>query len=93
MNGFEMDNTQNIVNALKAEIERVQKLVDSYKGIPELQVTIMLMRADIASAMGMLSANNVRGMIRTYQALCGWKDNFTPKQQFTRHTEYCTPCW
>ena len=50
MNDFCVGEMKSLDEALKSEIERVQRLVDRYGAIPECKVTTLAMQANIAAA-------------------------------------------
>lgn len=87
MNSFERNGTQSLDEALKAEIERVQRLVDRYGAIPECKIITLAMRSDIATAKDLLHGNDVQEMLKAYVALCKWGKQPAPEEK----TTYCTP--
>lgn len=87
MNGFCVGEMKSLDEALKSEIERVQRLVDRYGAIPECKVTTLAMQADIATAKELLRGNDVSEMLKAYESLCGWGNRPAPVEK----TTYCTP--
>lgn len=87
MNGFELDETKSLNEAIENEMKRVQRIIDRYRSIPECKVTTLAMQADISTARELLRGNDVPELLKVYEALCGWGNRPAPVEK----TTYCTP--
>lgn len=61
-------------DALPAEIQRVQRIMDLYNSVPNGQFAAALMAQDIASAHKAMMEGDLPGMIAAYRELRTWKE-------------------